>query len=127
MIDEYVDMLRGATAPDISKVMKWRLAFSNAVLAHLASEGPVFARLRTGKPDHPADRLLDEYGCRLRDVMPGYSALIQEWTPPRITAEWPAYCRQVLTQVHRCHEHLAWEEAELLPLLDLAQPTAKAS
>lgn len=126
MIDEYIDMLRGETAPDIAKVMKRRLAFSNAYLAHVASEGPVFARLRTGDPHHSVDRALDEYGCRLRDIMPGYSALIQEWTPQRITAEWPAYCRQVLTQVQRYYEYLAWEEAELLPLLDLQQPARAA-
>lgn len=127
MIDAYTDMLRGDVAPDIAIVMKRRLAFSNAYLAHVASEGPVFNNLRTGDPDHPADKLLNDYGCRLRDIMPGYSALIQQWTPQRIVDEWPAYCRQVLEQVRRYHAYLAWEEAELLPLLDQPRPLALAS
>ncbi|HEY1125997.1 MAG TPA: hypothetical protein VGE65_10205 [Sphingobium sp.] len=117
MVDDYVAMLHGDVAPDIAEIMKRRLAFSSGYLAHVASEGQLFHRLRTGNPDHPTDRLLNEYGCRLRDIMPGYSALIQQWTPQRITAEWPAYCRQVRTQVRRYYAFLAWEEAEMLPLL----------
>jgi hypothetical protein len=50
-----------------------------------------------------------------------------QWTPQRITAEWPAYFGQVLTQVQRYYVYLAWEEAELLPLLDLQKSAARAS
>ena len=127
MIDDYVAMLRGDVAPDIAEIMKRRLAFSTAFRTHVAEEGPAYNRLRTGDPHHPADRALDEYGCKLRDTMPGYSALIQQWTPQRIVDEWPAYCRQVRAQVRRYHDYLAWEDAELLPLLDEDPPFARAS
>ncbi|MBO9580045.1 MAG: hypothetical protein J7498_04065 [Sphingobium sp.] len=127
MIDAYLEMLRSGVAPDIALVMKRRLAFSNAYLAHVASEGPVFNRLRTGDPDHPTDRLLNEYGGRLRDIMPGYSALIQQWTPQRIVDEWPAYCRQVQDQVAHYQAFLAWEEANIHPLLDKADELRRAS
>lgn len=118
MIDDYVDMLRRDDPPDPAAIMRRRLAFSNAYLAHVAAERDAFRRLRTGDPDHRVDRLLDEHGCRLRRVMPGYSALIEQWTPVRILAEWSAYRAQVLAQIQRYFEFIAWEEAEILPLLD---------
>lgn len=118
MIDDYLDLLRGDTPPDINEIMKRRLAFSNAFLSHVASEGPAFAALRTGDPNHPADRLLDEHACRMREIMPGYSALIQNWTPARILAEWPVYCGEVQAQVKRYYAFTAWQEMAVLPLLD---------
>ncbi len=118
MIDAYLAMLRGNARPDIAEVMRRRLAFSNAFRAHVAAEGPALDALRTGNGDHPVDRMLDRHGARLREVMPGYSALIHDWTPPRIVAEWPSYCREVRAQVRRYYEFLAWEEAQVLPLLD---------
>lgn len=127
MIDEYVAMLRADAAPDIELIMKRRLAFSNAYLSHVGNEGLAYNRLRTGNPDHPADQALNEYGCRLRDIMPGYSALIQQWTPPRIVAEWPAYSRQVVAQVRRYYDFLDWEEAVIHPLLAGATEIRRAS
>ncbi|MBO9670685.1 MAG: hypothetical protein J7485_09230 [Sphingobium sp.] len=127
MIEDYVAMLHGDVAPDITEILKRRFALSNALRAHVAEEGPVFNRLRTGDPHHAADRALDEYSRRLRDAMPNYSALIQQWTPQRIVAEWPAYCSQVRTLVPRYHAYLAWEEGEVLPFLDLHQPQSCAS
>lgn len=126
MIDAYIEMLRCEIAPDIELIMKRRLAFSTAYLAHIANEGVVFNRLRTGDPDHPADRQVNEYACRLRDIMPGYSALIQQWTPQRIVAEWAAYRTQVLAQIRRYDDYLRWEEAEMLPLLDRHEPVRLA-
>ncbi len=93
-------------------------------MAHVAGEAPAFDALRTGRIDHPADRLLDEHGCRLRAVMPGYSALIRDWTPARIVADWPTYCREVRAQVKVYLEFLDWEEAHVLPLFDHARDRA---
>jgi len=117
LIDSYLAMLRGNARPDIVDVMRRRLAFSNAFRAHVAAEGPVLDALRTGDRDHPTDRILDQHSCRLREVMPGYSALIHDWTPARIEAEWPDYCHDVRMQVKRYYEFLEWEEAQVLPLL----------
>jgi hypothetical protein len=126
MIDDYVAMLHGDVAPDITELLKRRFALSNAFRAHVAGEGPVFNGLRTGDPHHAADRTLDEYGRRLRDAMPGYSTLIQQWTPQRIVAEWPAYCRQVRALVPRYYDYLIWEEGEILPLLGTETPAPGA-
>ena len=120
LIDGYLDLLREEVPPDINEIMKRRLAFSNAGLAHLASQGPVFAALRTGDPAHPADRVVDQHEARVREIMSGYSALVQNWTPARIVAEWPAYCREVQGMVKRYHAFISWEEAAVLPLLDRA-------
>lgn len=127
MIEDYVAMLHGDVAPAIAEILKRRFALSNALRAHVAEEGPVFDRLRTGDPHHAADRALDEYGRRLRDAMPGYSTLIQEWTPQRIAAEWPAYCGQVRALVPRYYNYLAWEEANIHPLLDKERELRRAS
>ena len=120
MIDDYLDLLRADTPPDVNEIMKCRLAFSTAYLSHIASEGSAFNALRTGDPTHPVDRLIGEHACRLSEIMPGYSALIQNWTPARIIAEWDDYCREVHRQVPRYYAFIAWEEETILPLLDSA-------
>ncbi len=117
MLGDYIGMMGRTSKPDIADVLRRRLAFYNAFRAHVASEGAALERLRTGRADRPVDRMLDAHDRRLRDVMPGYNALIREWTPPRIVAEWPVYCRAVRAQVKRYLEFLLWEEAEVLPLL----------
>jgi len=118
LLDAYVDLMGPGTCPQIDEVMRRRLAFATAFRAHLASEGPELEGLRTGDAAHPVDRLLDDYGTRMRDIMPGYQALIRDWTPQRLEADWATYCRAARAQARRYLDFLAWEDAEILPLLD---------
>ncbi len=121
LLEAYIGLMGRNARPDIAEVMRHRLAFANAFRAHVASEGPALDALRTGDGHHPIDRRLDQHGCRLRDILPGYSALIRDWTPSRIVADWPRYCRDVRAQVKRYLAFLEWEEAEVLPLFDVVR------
>lgn len=127
LVDEYIALLSRPIRPELTEVMKGRTGFTGLFHSHFASEGRAIEAVRPSDLDSPVGKLLSEHGSRVREVFLRHSGLIQRWPIKRIELEWQAYCREVRSQRDFYFAFLAWEEANIHPLLDEASEVRRAS
>ncbi|MBO9670684.1 MAG: hypothetical protein J7485_09225 [Sphingobium sp.] len=127
LVDQYIALLSRPVRPELTEIMKGRTGFTGLFHSHFASESRAIEALRTGAPDSLVEKLLSEHGSRVREVVLRHSGLIQRWPIKRIEQEWQAYCREVRSQRDFYFTYLAWEEANIHPLLDQASERRRAS
>jgi hypothetical protein len=120
MIEDH-DIIRGIIAKlrallieDGMPIGHWfattRWSLTRHLLRHLAVEGAIFrdqvrSHLDASKPTAP-----DTFEQRYREH-------IAHWTPDRIDAEWPRYCRELGAILNTLDRRMEFEEREVYPKL----------
>lgn len=112
ILSRYFALMDSPDAGVRAEMPKQRLTFSQTFQRHVREARELADKLRLCKDKcAQANKDMD---ALLRD----YSDHIRSWPPKRIEAELAGYRNAVRGLGDRLHARLAWEERELLPLLE---------
>lgn len=114
---DYAAILRGPAAEGLAAIMPRRIRFSQIFREHMGREDGEVEALANRLRDPAAMKVVRDHRRALVALFLRYSDHVKQWTPAEIARDWAGYRDGVLALQEGLHDRMAWEEAELHPLI----------
>lgn len=113
------DMTKESSPPRPTELASARGLLRDTLVRHLKCEDWVlYPRLKaSGDPD--LVRITREFELEMGDLAAEFVSYDDKWTPERVEAAWPDFCRETTTILHVLAMRVEREERELYPLADV--------
>lgn len=120
------DFMTALDRRDMADIARRRIEFSQLFRSHMAREDNAVNTLRQGGNPSRDLPVAFEQSRAIVSLFLRYSDHLKRWTPAAIEADWTGYRHAVAQLQQALLDRMAWEEAQLHPLLPRAQGRAAA-
>lgn len=120
------DFITALDRRDMADIARRRIAFSQLFRSHMAREDDAVSMLRQSRNPSRDLPVAFEQSRAIVSLFLRYSDHVKHWTPAAVEANWTGYRHAVAQLQEALFERMAWEEAQLHPLLPHAEGLAAA-
>ncbi|AMU92366.1 hypothetical protein ATM17_25450 [Sphingopyxis macrogoltabida] len=119
-------MIRAPQPPRMTELAAARGLLRDTLLRHLKCEDWILYPRLKASGDPELVRITREFELEMGDLADDFTAYDNEWTPQRVAAGWPDFCRETAIMLDILAMRIEREERDLYPLAENLGPSRAA-